>query len=412
MATPPTPDQPSRLLNLPPEIREHIYSLILHPHYNKSQDSDGYTTYAFADALVLFGINKQIYNESHKIFYDLNVFARVETPWPQSKDHLHFEGDVRIVMKDARAEKFENHRMVLGIDAPSYERLDLERERYVVHADDLDKFAKTWFYANLSHPSLNQNLRLTLRLCDPFSPSWEEPHMPRALQRRLLLPWGMVKNLQEMRIEGNLKPFSSIEKEMRAAQLEPVESAEHCLEECTRFKQLGNTELKAGNYKAALDFYTKAWHAIHVVIRGRQRHVHGDAFFHKKLTEPPYAGKSGPAERLVLRVQLVANTCLAYLKLEDYEECKFWGMRTINTIREALGVGPEQDMSPQDEAETNFPASQEMGRVYYRTALACKAMDDKPAARRLLNVAKIYLPSDADQKAVNEALRGCMLRIG
>ena len=51
----------------------------------------------------------------------------------------------------------------------------------------------------------------------------------------------------------------------------------------------------------------------------------------------------------------------------------------------------------------------EMGKIYYRTALAHKAKDDKSEARRLLKVAQVYLPRDQN---VAREVAACALRLG
>ena len=86
MAT--TSEQQQHLLTLPAEIREYIYKLVFNPEENRRYEKDEYVTYHYSAAFVLFKINRQIYNEAHKVFYDLNTFVRIETPWPQSKEHV------------------------------------------------------------------------------------------------------------------------------------------------------------------------------------------------------------------------------------------------------------------------------------------------------------------------------------
>lgn len=406
------------LLALPPEIREHIYRLILHPEANRTQLPDEYTTYSYAKALVLFRINRQIYHEAHKVFYHLNSFVRIETPWPQSKEHVMAEGHVPIITQDALAKRFENYSLLAGIDAPQYTLHEADLECFVIHVDDLPKFTKSWFYADLSHPTLNPHLRLNLRLHDPFAStkgeggeSQQEPHIPHHLQRKLLLPWSDIRNLGQMTITGTPTADPKLASELKTAQSQPLPSPEECLRESTRLKREGNAELQAGRYASALAFYKQAWQAIHITIHGRARHVHGDAFFELRLHEHPYEGKFGQAERLVLRVQLVANTCLAHLKLEDYDECLFWGMRTITTLRDGMGLDSDDDVGAHEEAVPGFPAAAEMGKVYWRTALAWKAKDEKMEARRLARVAMVYLPNPGDQRALEQLLRDCMLRI-
>ena len=85
---------------------------------------------------------------------------------------------------------------------------------------------------------------------------------------------------------------------------------------------------------------------------------------------------------------------LAYLKLEDYEEARFWGNRTIDLIQQNF----EQHQGPGSPAEEQigpgFPAAEQMGKIYYRTALAAKAQGDDSEARRHLAVASRLLPHD------------------
>lgn len=397
------------LLTLPPEIREHIYHLILSPAANRRSHPDDYTYYDYSAALVLFRINQQIYIESRKIFRDLNVFVRIETPWPEAEGHVALQGHVPILMKHERAMMFTDYSMSVTIDAPQSPMVGAETETFVILLDDLEKFCKVWFYADLSHPLLNKFLRLQLVLRDPYTPEWETKRMPKWLQRRLLMPFGMVKDLRELVVAGDPKPFMSIENELREQQSVPPDSAEYCLREATRLKIEGNNELNAGRFEAALQKYVESFEAMHIVVRGRQRHIHADAFFGRELCEPPFQGKNGQSERLILRVQLVANACLTYIKMEDWEEAKFWGMRSINMLREAMGADERHEIPAEDEAVLGFPAADQMGKIYYRTALAFKELGDKVQARKLLKVANVYLPRD---ESVKKEIVACALRLG
>lgn len=402
-------EQPLHLLTLPPEIREQIYSLILHPNANRHYHEDEYTSYNYKPALVLFRINRQIYFESRKVFRELNTFIRIETPWVETQQHVQLEGHVPIVVTKEKAYNFQGHTMNVLIDAPHHMSLELDLQRFIILVDDLEKFTKMWHYADLTYPGLNEHLRLDLQLKDPYAAEWEEKRMSKALQRRLLLPFGDVKNINETVVGGDVKAFQSIEMELREVQAIPHLSPEHCLREATNFKVEGNTKLKEGKYHEALEFYNKAWHAIHVIIKGRKRHIHADAFFGRELREEPFIGKNGQAERLLLRVQLVANTCLAYLKLEDWEQCRFWGHRSINMLREAIRADEGAAINPEEEAVLGFPAADKMGKIYYRTAVACKMLDDESEARKLLRVATLYLPRDEN---IKKEIAATALRLG
>lgn len=347
----------SRLLAIPPEIREHIYRLILDPKANRTELPNEYFQYDYKPALVLFQISKQIYFESRKVFRDLNNFVRVETPWPEAQKHVSNEGHVPMVAVGRYANKFSGHRMTVGIDAPEVGMMEGDEQRFLILLEDLEKFTEMWFYSNLTHPGLNPNLRLTLTLRDPFTPAWEEKRVPKALQRRLILPFGGIRDLQSVRLNGDPKPLPSIESELKEMQVKPLASPEHCLRECARLKFEGNAELSAGKYTKALAIYKQAWKAIHVIIKSRSRHIFADRFFTRELREEPYTGKNGQSERLILRVSLVANTCQAYLKMEDYDSCAFWGMRSIKMLRDAMGADERHDIPAEDEAVVGFPGA-------------------------------------------------------
>lgn len=85
-------------------------------------------------------------------------------------------------------------------------------------------------------------------------------------------------------------------------------------------------------------------------------------------------------------------------------------MRTINVIRQSIGlIENEEPPTPEDEAIRNFIAAASLGKIYYRTALAWKAQDEKGEARKLLRVAKVYLPQD---EHVAREIAACALRLG
>ena len=78
-------------------------------------------------------------------------------------------------------------------------------------------------------------------------------------------------------------------------------------------------------------------------------------------------------------------------------------------LREAMGADELQGIAPQDEAVLGFPGADQLGKIYYRTALAFKELGDESEARRLLQVAVIYLPRD---ESVKREVAATSLRLG
>ncbi|GAP82672.1 putative tetratricopeptide-like helical protein [Rosellinia necatrix] len=397
------------LLSLPPEIRDQIYTLILHPDSNRTYGADEYTDYDYRGALALFQLNRQIYYEARDVFRRLNIFLRIETPWPEAEHHVGVVGHVPILASGARAARFRGHSLQVAIETPTAAGPeDGGTHQMVILADDLPAFTKAWFYWNLSHAGLNQWLSLKLFLRDPHAPDWDEKHVRREVQRRLLLPFGDVKGLRDFSVAGDPRPQPRIAAELRALQAQPPPPPERCLAECARLKDEGNELLRKGEARAALAVYNRAWEAIHIVVKGRQRHVHGEPFFARELVGEPFAGKNGQLERMNLRLQLVANTCLAYLRLADWPELQFWGMRTIRLMRQATGAN-DAPIPPEDEALLGFPSAAQVGKIYFRTARAFEELGDRAEARRLLRVAQVYLPHD---QTVRKTLASLALKLG
>ncbi|QIX01305.1 hypothetical protein AMS68_006822 [Peltaster fructicola] len=391
----------SPLLALPAELRLKIYTHILAPGNNAvTNDDDGSKSYAFDHALVLYRINRQIYQESRKVFRDLNAFVLIRTPWEQTMQYVVHRQQVPVVLSDGEIDKFHIANMTVTIDAPMYRQEESRASQFVIHLADLPRFTEQWFYSDLSY-TINQNLSVELELHDPYTPDYEEKHVSKALQRKLLLPFGQVKRLSSSVIKGELRPFSSVTKELRDLQSAPLKSPDQCLREAEKAKLDGMAEMQAGHYQAALEQYKKAWLAMHIIVEGRTRQVYGDHYFGQILREDPYRGKNGQGVRMLLRVELVACTCLVYLKLKEYDECKFWGERSINMLRENIGMGEDDERQPEDEVMPSFP---QFGRVYDHTAEACKALGERESEKLYL-VVREYFPAERDR--IDKAIAEC-----
>ncbi|KAF3218884.1 hypothetical protein TWF191_008089 [Orbilia oligospora] len=384
------------LLSIPAELRNQIYTYLLSPYNNREPLEDGSYIYEFFQSLVIFRINRQIYLESRKIFHQLNTFVKISTPWQQAKYHVALDGQVDILDDTFRAERFRLHTLSVQINAvyPSPEAME-------------DPQA---MFSSVTMPYLNSHLILNIGLQDPYISSSPfpipgEPHVSKQKQSQLLQPFGQIKDLREFHINGNITVYPSIRKALKTEMEIPLDPPEKCLERGTELKDLGNEALMAGKYTEAIKLYNKAFHAIHIIINARTRRVYGDPFFDKIIRTPgPFKDQHAGQARIILRVRLVANTILAYLKLQDYDMALLTGMRTIRLMRASIGL--DEDNGALDaamEALSGFIASGEMGKIYFRTAMAYKALNRRMEAYKLLSVASVYLPNDKTIKQELEA---------
>ncbi|KAK8233002.1 hypothetical protein HDK77DRAFT_381732 [Phyllosticta capitalensis] len=392
---------PSLLLNLPAEIREEIFSHVLDARAARVELPDDYVAYRFD--LALFQVNRQVYREARHVFYRLNTFVRINTPWPEARHHITEEGRVPVAVSGEKAESFRHVHLLADIEPFQFHQHFETSYNMIVLLDDLPAFCKIWCYSDLTHPGLNAHLRLTLTLQNPHATEDEDQVVPKSLQQRLLEPFGCVKSLHETRFLGQYD--ESVVKSLRAAQDTPNESPEECLEKATRLKDAGNAALKKNEPKEAIRLYEEAFLALHIVCSGRRRSIFGNAHFETILSSGQYESQHGQLVRLILRVKLVANIMQAYIKMEEWKEVEFWGTRSIQLLRESMGMDPGDE---DDEPMLGFAAANEMGKIYYRTGLACKYLEDTERARKLLRVAHRYLPHDPQ---VGRDLASVALRI-
>jgi hypothetical protein len=391
------------LLELPREIRDHIYTLLLTPSANKHTTADKRTIYTFAHASLLLS-SRQIYHEARHILLEQNTFVKISTPFPESKYQVAEDG-VPIIATEDTAKQFTQHALHVQIGCEGRED---EEDSFIIHVDDLPTFCESWFYSAVDYPKLNQHLTLELTLREPFvtsavDSSITEEKMRKSLQEKLLYPFGRIKGLRSVQVTGTPNPDEQVIAETKRLIAIPLGTPTERLTAATEHKDAGNVALMANQPLEALEHYRKAWEAMFIIVKGKHRAVHGEPYFEHTLTQP-FEGQYGSMVRMVLRVRLVANSLLAYLNLKEWDTVVHIGMRTINIMR-----GGQENLEPEQEASNGWISGSEMGKIYYRTAVAFKEMDDKYEARRLLKVAVLFLPNDG---RVREMIRECALRLG
>ncbi|KAK6525893.1 hypothetical protein TWF281_010937 [Arthrobotrys megalospora] len=407
-------------LDIPAELRNQIYSYLLSPFSNRYTLEDGSHAYSYSESLEIFLVNRQVYLESRKIFHQLNTFVRISTPWEQAKFHVALDGQVEILESSPRADNFKLHTLSVSINAiyPSPETLEDPQALFsfiiLLETGDLDRFCRSWFYSSVTMPYLNTHLILNIGLQDPYIssspfPIAGEPHLPKQKQSQLLQPFGKIKDLREFHINGDIAVYPSVRKSLKTEMDTPLDPPEKCLEKGTELKDLGNAALVTGKYSEAIEFYNKAFLAIHIVINEQTRRVYGDSFFDTVIRTPgPFKDQHAGQARILLRVRLVANTILAYLKLQDYEMAVLTGMRTIRLMRASVGLDEDDGaFDASMEAMSGFIGSGEMGKIYFRTAMAYKALNKNGESRRLLAVASVYLPND---KTIRQEIEASVIK--
>ncbi|KAF2711883.1 hypothetical protein K504DRAFT_231773 [Pleomassaria siparia CBS 279.74] len=281
----------------------------------------------------------------------------------QTVNHISQDGLVPIVTHGEAGKKCRRYHELVEISAPIHKALP--EYVIVVLLDDLHLFCQVWFYSALSYPALNDHLRTTFVLQDPYYPADPKP-IPLALQRRLLFPFEKVKGLYEVEMDG----FDErVKQELKTLMAKPNDTVQKCCEDATELMEKGDGELAAGKAKKALESYSQSFKTIHILIDGRTRRVLGDPFFHDGIQGGRYTGQSGTTVRIILRIKLVSRTVHAYIKMQQWEEAAFWGMRSIRIMREAMETEFEGFL-------TEFVGADDTGLLYLRAAIAMRKMEE------------------------------------
>lgn len=396
---------PLRFLDFPAEIREQVYREIL-CSANVRRDTglgDGFVQYDFQ--LALLYANRQIHHEAKKIFQD-NVFVKITTPWLEALGHISSEGKVPIVTAEDNAANFKAYHLWVYIDAPPA-MVDNDTYSMVICLDDLGLFTKTWRISNLNHPGLNTHLRLRLYIQDPHV---SDRKIPKPLQNRLLLPFGDIKDLYNCDVQGE-KVLPSVKESLAKAQATSEPSLEQCLEVARLLQEEGVREIQAGRFGSALQRFIEAFASIHILINGRSRYIYADGYYIRETPSGHYKDQRGDFVRMALRIELVANMILTYLKLEDYNEAHFWGKRSIVLFRQGITGSLSQEIEDEyagswaaEAAMMNIPGRKALGQIFYRTALASRKLGKTADVKTLIKAAAIYLPFDEDVQAERRAL--------
>src|SRR5690242_12214809 len=273
------------------------------------------------------------------------------------------EGLVPIICTGHRADCFNDHHALVQITAPFHQAIP--EYTVILLLDDIHLFAQTWYYSALSYPMLNDRLSTAFVLRDPDLDDvddGDEKDIPLALQRQILLPFGEVKGLYSMSIEG----FSpTVAAEVRSRMAVPAPTLRTSCEAATKLLQEGDAHLARGGpgADAALHSYLAAFHAIHILIQGRTRRVLADTFFHATITQGVYAGQTGMTVRVILRLKLVSRIVAAHLARGAWAEAAFWGMRSVRIMAEAMDTEFEDFLA-------ELVGSDDVGLVYVRAGIA------------------------------------------
>ena len=269
---------------------------------------------------------------------------------------------------------------------------------YITCLEDLPHLCRLLFYSSCQFKDFSSLLHITLAIKDPHAPRQQRPTaknkkaitpgVPKALQESLMMPFAILKGLDGLTIKGARD--KDAEQALRDAMAIPNPTAAEYLEEAAQLKDAGNAAFKAGEYALSIETYIRAYEAMHFIVDGARFAIMLDGYFalHNPLRGGRFSGRRGDLVRHHLGSQLSWNILAAYLKLENWGQAYFWGERAISDIEHANVQQSILDGTP------NLVTAAEKAKMYWRMAVAWKALDRKQVWARSLMKAHLFAPED------------------
>ena len=258
---------------------------------------------------------------------------------------------------------------------------------YLTCLEDLPFLCQLLFYASCQGPNFSSLLHITLAISDPHAES-KGTLVPKALQESLMMPFAILKGLHGLTIKGARN--KAVGKELRKAMSVPNPTAAEYLESAAQLKDAGNAAFKAGDYALSIRTYIRAYEAMHFIVQGERFAIMLDGYFASAnpLTGGRFDRQRGDLVRHHLGSQLSWNILQAYLKMREWAHAYFWGERAISDLEYANVQQSILDGTP------NLVTGAEKAKVYFRMAVACKALDRKQVWARSLMKASMFAPQD------------------
>ncbi|CAD6589932.1 MAG: hypothetical protein ASARMPREDX12_004079 [Alectoria sarmentosa] len=383
LQTPSSAPPPPRanFLSLPLELRNEIYRHLLSTRRTRNDLGLGRARYSLQTAIL--ATSQRIYAEASKVLQE-NRFINITTLWTTFKQDVLVQGKFPIIAERKGKVPYRDFHRLVVLDFMG-DANETVFYNYLTCQDDLPQLCKLLFYASCQGPNFSSMLHVTLMLINPDVRA--KTGVPKALQESFMMPFAILKGLHGLTIKGDRN--KEVETALRKAMSVPNPTAAEYLESAAALKDAGNAAFKAGDYARSIRIYIQAYEAMHFIVDGQRFAIMLDGYFASNtLTGGRFDGQRGDLVRHHLGSQLNWNIQQAHLKLEQWPQAYLWGERAISDLEYANVQQSVLDGTP------NLVTGAEQAKVYWRMAVASKALDRKQVWARSLMKASMFAPQD------------------
>ena len=330
--------------------------------------------------------NKKINNEARRFLYYDNLFVLVGY---SHRDHLETLRTGGLTLLAARKDElrcsWSSQRISLHVNlwSPRSEDLLIE-SKFVFAADELWLFCKTLERFDNDFPTFFSRLRLILGIFPSYHLGIDDSvttlARPLPQQRMLLEPFSKLqstKNLKIINVDGMTEGIDAqLMEDVKNKAGRLPQSMKEILLTTNRITDQGNEAFHAGDFRRAFSLYESAWKNLDAGKR--------------YLEEASKAGELTKyfCEHFQLGLRIWSNSVAALLRLQQWKNAHKMATEVIEDIA----------LTKDNEGETLYPPC-ELGKLYYRRALASEGMGKMAQAVEEIHEALRFDPASREMNA-------------
>lgn len=407
--------RPFRFIDLPLEIRNGVYNVLLcsppPPNLRPLEYEDllrDPTGLAYIDhppETQILRVSRQIHAEARDAMLRGNQFIRVitcgantcKTVWS-----LMLGRQIPVVRTTALARvSFRGFAMTHFMDRPGDHPDPYWEPRgdFVILRRDLDEFCKTLDYGIREYKGFDVTTQHAVMVHDPFDKTLSPEFLGQKNQERLLQPYrdhwhGFTRFLVHGAVEAGLA--DSLRQSVAE---EDVCSPRDIIDQMRRNKDLGNWHFKQGSFHEAAKAYASCYNQA---LRTRARNSWATV---KAAGGPEFIR---PFAELFYQAKLnAAHNILTYAR--DGPELSSETIQTLS-IKADEHLQDAEDMAWNilDHEPHWLPTLAQMAKLSFRRAIACRIVGELDLAKSYLDTARLQAPSDPVIRHEAEEIEGLL----